>query len=435
MKVRAALLLSLRNFYAGKKNSKHVYRLSNAVLGIAVSLIPLIIVIVVSGGMIEGITSRYLEVASYHIRLSSFRDVSEEELNSTIHFLENVHDVTAVVPIRQGLGLLNTPENRLGVSVRGLGETVYERDAGFNKHIEIVSGDFNLSDSNSMVVSQTVAESIDVRIGDTVKLVTAKRFPGRPLVLKTVNFEVKGIFSTGYQELDATLVYVPFTTASSLFSEGGSLYLGVKVDHPFQDLSFTIDELQEALEGKWFIYPWYEVERSMFASLSTTRNLLIFIMAVIVCVAAVNISSSLYMLVLEKHEEIAILKGFGTGPQLISISFLLTGFFTGLAGVLFGVIFGLAIAVNINNVIRFIEWIMERVIQPITAVLSRGTPMPTEFKVLNPAYYLDSIPIRIRLIDICFVVVMVMILSLVASYFPSRKAAMLKPLEVLRKHG
>ena len=435
MNIRAALFLSLRNFQAGKKNSRHVSRLANAVLGIAVSLIPLIIVIVVSGGMIEGITSRYLEVASYHIRLSSFRDISEEELNSIVHLLENENDVAAVVPIRQGLGLLNTPEKRLGVSIRGLGETVYERDAGFNKHIEIVSGDFDLSDPNSMVVSKTVAESIDVSIGDTVKLVTARRFPGRPLVLKTVNFKIKGVFSTGYQELDATLVYIPFDTASTLFSENGSLYLGVKVDHPFQDLSSTIDEFREVLEGKWFFYPWYEVERSMFASLSTTRNLLIFIMAVIVCVAAVNISSSLYMLVLEKHEEIAILKGFGTGPRLISLSFLLTGFFTGLAGVLFGVIFGLAIAVNINSVIRFIEWVMERVVQPITAVLSHGTLIPSEFKVLNPAYYLESIPIRIRLIDICFVVVMVMVLSLVASYLPSRKAAMLKPLEVLRKHG
>jgi lipoprotein-releasing system permease protein len=173
----------------------------------------------------------------------------------------------------------------------------------------------------------------------------------------------------------------------------------------------------------------------MFKSLATTRNLLIFIMTLIVCVAAVNISSTLLMLVFEKHQEIAFLKSTGADPGFISFSFLCTGFYIGILGAFFGIALGLLVAVNINEVIRALDFSVEHIVKPLIRFSGSDRAEPMEFRLLNPSYYLQTIPVTVNFREIYNVAAMVLLISLGASFFPARKAGSLKPLEVLRKHG
>lgn len=435
MNIPAALLLSIRNFMRRKTKEKSSARLVNAVIGIALSVMPLIVVLVVANGMIEGITRRYLEIGSFHAQITKYKSVENEEIEKLLEDVSQVPGINHAFTIRQGIGMLHSESGRLGVTVKALPKEMYEQDEQFRSYLDIVSGSFDLTQDRGVLLSQAVAEKLDVKVGDSVKLLTARSFPGRPVIIRPTRLVVSSVFSTGYHELDSILIYISYPMGEKLFQEPGSFYLGIKVDDPFRNIGWIAADIISAVDRGWICKTWEDIERSMFKSLSTTRNLLIFIMTLIVCVAAVNISSTLLMLVFEKHQEIAFLKSTGASPGFISFSFLCTGFYIGILGAFFGIAFGLLIAVNINEVIGGLDYLIELFMKPVMLLSGRSTVGDTDFTILNPAYYLQTIPVRINLNEIFNVAAMVLIISLGASFFPARKAGSLKPLEVLRKHG
>ena len=431
----AALSLSRKNFSPKSQKGKKGLHLSNAVLGIALSLVPLILVLVVANGMIEGITRRYIEVASYHIRITQYEDVTPEEGEDLLAGVRNLPNIEAAVPVRQGVGVLYSEDEQSGAGLRGIPRNVLEEDVQFKKYLEMEEGVFDLNSEDSILISGALAKKLNVALGSPVKLLSARSFPGRPAILRSTDFIVKGIFTTGYQELDSTLAYISLNQANILFREAGSFFLGIKIEDPFRNTDFMTANIRQQLDRNWRVYPWHEIERSMFNSFSTTKNLLIFIMIIIVFVAAMNISSTLLMLYLEKKPEIAVLKSIGAEPRLITGSFLITGFIIGILGSFFGIVAGLLLAVNINEVISGIEWLVQSIFQPFIGLFLPNYLPEESFKLLNPSYYLEYIPINIRFSEIFLVSGMVVFLSLIASYFPARKAGKMKPLEVMGKQG
>jgi len=431
----AAFTLSIKNFSRKYRKGRKTLHLSNAVLGIALSLIPLILVIVVANGMIEGITRRYIEVASYHIRMMQYEDVTPGEAEEIVNRVRGLPGVEAAVPVRQGVGVLYSENRQSGVGIRGVPGDVLIKDVQFGHYMEIKEGAFDLGSKDSICISSALAKKLEVSVGSPLKLLSARSFPGRPPILRASNFTVKGIFSSGYQELDASLAYVSMDIGNTLFREQDSFFLGVKIQDPFIGIDSMVAFLYQETGGEWRVYPWYELERSMFSSFSTTKNLLLFIMIIIVVVASMNISSTLLMLYLEKRSEIAVLKSTGAESRVITLSFLITGFIIGVLGLFFGITGGLLLSLNINEVIHGIEWIVQSVFQPFLSYLRDSEAPSDTFRLLNPSYYLEYIPINIRFSELFTVSGMVISLSLIASYFPARKAGKMKPLEVMSKQG
>ncbi len=159
-------------------------------------------------------------------------------------------------------------------------------------------------------------------------------------------------------------------------------------------------------------------------------------MALIVVVACVNVSSTVLMILFERRYDLGILKSVGAGPRALSLSFLLAGFSTGLAGTVAGIAAGLLVAVNINEVIAGIEWTINRVLG--LASLLRSGFLPSAhpfgaFTLFNSAYYLKSIPIRINAGEVISAAVAALLLSALASYLPAARAARTRPLEILRR--
>jgi lipoprotein-releasing system permease protein len=209
----------------------------------------------------------------------------------------------------------------------------------------------------------------------------------------------------------------------------------VKVTDPFQRIDGQLRALEADLPEEAQVLSWYDLERANYKSFQTTRALLIFVMALIVAVATINISSSLIMVVIERTEEIGILKAMGADPQEITRTFVFTGLCVGLVGVALGLSLGLTVAVNINSILAgaelLVNWLVfavRRLISPIVEVQS-SAPV----RVFNAEFYLEEIPIRVKFGELFFVAAASLFLSALASFFPARAAGRIKPLEVLRK--
>jgi lipoprotein-releasing system permease protein len=433
MNGRFVAFFSRRLLRAGGGTGRH---LRGAVLGIAVSLVPLIVVLEVSTGMIDGITARLLEVGTYHLQAPIAPDTPAREMETLASAVAAVPGVVAAVPERQGTAMLLSGRAAAGVTIRFLPSDVFSRDPGFRSYVTITTGTADLSAPGALLLSAALARSLGVSVGDSVSIITTwSENLGGPARLTPAR--VAGIYETGYQELDATLAYASLGFADRVLSPRASRSLiGVKVADPFGDLARIGGAVASAIGGGARVSTWREIEYARLASFATTRALLLFIMALIVVVATVNVSSSVLMIIIERREELGILGSFGAGPRSVSLSFLLAGFATGIAGTIGGTAAGLLVAVNINAVIGGLQRIANFGVAAASLVRRSFVPSAPALDAVtlfNSAYYLKTIPIRIEPLDIAVVAIGTLALATLAAYVPAARMTRLRPLEVLRK--
>lgn len=410
--------------------------LRGAVLGIALSLVPLVVVMEVSTGMINGITARLLEVGTYHLQILLPSRTTETRLSEIAAAVAAVSDVVAAIPERQGTAMLVSAHGAAGVSIRCVPPDVFSRDPGFRSFVTMKAGSADLARADSLLVSSALAASLGIAPGDTVNVLTTfgEGMSGLP---RLTPLRAVGIYETGYQDLDKTLVYAPLGVAARILSPRASRALiGVKVKDPFAELGPIARDVAAAAGNDIRVATWNEIEYARLASFRTTKALLLFIMALVVAVASVNVSSSVIMIIFERRHDLGILKSVGVAPRSLSLSFLFAGFTTGLMGTALGIATGLLVAVNINEVIAGLEWTVNRVLALASLVQSSFVPSAPAlggFTLFNSAYYLKSIPIKIYPAEVIAAAVAALLLSALASYLPALRASRTQPLEILRK--
>jgi lipoprotein-releasing system permease protein len=353
--------------------------------------------------------------------------------------IEGVKGVKLAFPERQSLGMIYSPLGSTWAQIRGVPSDVYMRDEGLRTYLKILSGTFDLSQPENVLLGKTIAEKIGVKVGDTVKLLTVIRIGQRRFAPKLTSFMVKGIISSGYQDLDKLWVYIPYDVGSQIMPESTSNeFIAIKVADPFGDMNSQVDEIYHALPPAWNlarINSWYELEENQYKSFQTTKILLIFIMCIIVLVAIVNVFSTMVMVVMEKIQEIGILKSIGSSPGMISSAFLITGFLTGVMGTILGLTSGLLVAININFLIKKIEVVLSLLTQFVNYLTKplMNWEFASSVKLLDPAYYLENIPIRLEWFEIFIIAFSTIFLSTIASFIPARRAGRIRPLDVMRK--
>jgi lipoprotein-releasing system permease protein len=426
------LRLGVRNLIGRRgRASPH---LVGSILAIGLSLIPLILVMEVADGMIEGITRRYLEVGTYHAQVILPASVGDEEVSGLLSRLRSRPGVRLAIMERQGLGLLYTPTGRTAVTIRAVPPELYSEDEGFRRYFRLESGSFHLASRDSILLGREIAQRLGAGLGDRVKLLVLRGITqGRQLPVLAA-FTVRGVFSTGYQELDKLWVYIPLAASERLLAgRGATRFIGIKLAEPFAGLEAQLERLREVLPAQAEIYSWYQLEKANYKSFQTTKMLLLFIMALILAVATVNVSSALIMVVLERLPEIAILKSMGAGPGAISLSFLITGLLTGLAGTALGLAAGVALALNVNALIRGLESALNAGARLFAFLAAPGSAPPT-LRIFNPEFYLDQIPIHLRFGELYAIGAATLLLAILAAYLPARRAGRVRPLEVLRRY-
>ncbi len=435
-RLKTLIFLSFRIFSFGRKGEKLTRPLLGSILAIAVSLIPLVVVIQISDGMIGGITERIIETDSSHLRTFPYSPISVQELIDKSKEIEQFEFVRNCTVERQGGGLVYSKEGKGGALIRAVEPDFYSSDKGVQQYLQMEDGVFDLSRPDSVVVGRSIARNLGLSTGDEIKVLTGKQFSNGKFLPKISKYKIQGIFSTGYDELDKMWLFIPLFSGEKILTEEMSeTYIGIKTTDPYNNLKEDMLSVRNILPSRWAMYTWKNMNRSQLEIYQTTKSLLIFIMALIVFVAVVNISSSMVMLVIEKREEISILKCIGASPSDISVSYILTGFFTGIMGSILGLFAGIMMSVYINEIITGAEKIVNLVFSFFSFILSPIISTGREnIQLLNSEYYLETIPVTINPSDILIIFIVTVLLAAVSSSIPALKAGKIKPLEILRKH-
>jgi lipoprotein-releasing system permease protein len=408
--------------------------LRGAILGVALSIVPLVVVLVVADGMIEGITARYIEVGTYHLQAQPTLVVDQRSLEESAATLRAKPGLAAF-PEFQGYGVAISGSRTAGVAIRAV-DPAFLQDPGAVSYLKATSGELRLDATNQILLGDSLAKELGASVGDTVSVVTSRPITGAgsgSFAPKVTVLRVRGIVSAGYRELDALWAFVSLRAGSRIFWPGSSrAFVGIKVEKPFGGLEAARSAARAALGPEWNVVTWPEAERNIFRSFSTTRALLMLVMALAVAVAAINVGSALVMLVLERRRDIAILKSYGASPGQLGRIFVATGLAVGGTGTLFGIGLGSLLAWRINDLIGGIELVANAGAR-LWAALSGGRLPQTTLRLLDPAYYLERIPVDIRIGELATVAGLSLILCLLASILPASRAARLPPLEIFRK--
>lgn len=445
MRTRGSLLLALRflGIGAGKSVSNARRSLYGAIAGIGISLVPLVIVLVVSDGMIEGISSRLIELSSSHLRVVDYSGTAEisgdgdgmKRLAARLGGKDLAGTVTGAVAERQGIGIVVGPKGRSGGTIRAVEPSFFADDSAVRSLVSVSSGALDFASGNEAFIGKKLAADIGVTVGDTFRVITMRTVPGGQTFPRFTTFRVKAIISSGYQELDALWVFIPYDTGCKVLSDESSYsFVNVRVADPFGKIERARQQIMREVPDGFAVYTWKEMNRSQFQSFNTTRTLLLFIMLLIVFVASVNVSSALVMLVMERRREIAILKSTGTTTECVTFAFILAGFLTGLGGLVAGMPIGIFCAIHINGLFSWMERGVNAVSRFAFAVSNpAGGAGPETIRLLDPAFYLEVIPVHLRMEELFLVAAGTLVLSVLVSLLPAVRAGREKPIDTLRK--
>ena len=426
--------------------------LVGAVLCIGISLVPLVAIITISNGMINGITERLVSLSSSHLEAVCYSK-NAQVLEEAALAVKSIPGISAAYPMISCPAMAMAGKNRSGVTLRAIPKNVFEEDASYKKLFFTEDGsiaDFATGEKGALI-GKGISERLGVKAGDTIRLVNILSNPSkengaddfdsahnsisiRPSIS---SYKIKAVISCGYQELDSLWLFIDFEDGKKIMGAAQTMNaVMIETADAFSaELPSLQKKVQGVLGGAFRVYRWDQLNRAHYENFSSTKILLDFIQLLIVLVACVNISSALIMLVLERRREIAILKSLGASNGGISASFLLVGISCGVAGLLLGIPLGLFLSVNINGLIHFSEKAINFFAQGLY-FLAKGDIMNfREIHLLDEAYYLKEIPVEIPFGELFFIGFLTLGLSLFASLLPARKAGKQRPLEILRTTG
>lgn len=442
MTFKSSVLFAFRLIFprSAKKSSAR-RSIFGAILCIGISLVPLVLVMSFSEGMINGMTQRIIGLSTGElkaiVRSTAKAASSYDSLAAYAKVLAGTEGVKDVFPQIECEGLASGRKSRVGVAVRAVESDVFERNEDFASFLKVKSGsieDFKVK-KKTAVIGEKVSELLELQPGDKLRMILTKALPNGSVSPVTQTFTVSAVVSSGYQELDSMWVFIPIEQTFSVLPKTSSLYsVMMRTDGGVSaDLARIRSECEAASFGVANVYAWFNLNRSQFENFSSTKVMLTFIMLLIVLVASVNISSALVMLVMERRKEIAILKSIGASSGGITISFLIAGVSCGFAGSLLGLPLGILCAVNSNQIISALEHTVNFFSKLFYILSGNSLASFEDIHLLNPAYYLTEIPISIPFGELFLIATAVLLLSLVVSVVPAVKAGRERPLETFRK--
>ncbi|GHV25685.1 ABC transporter substrate-binding protein [Spirochaetia bacterium] len=421
MNFRSGFFIALRYLWARAHEGGRYLR--GAAAGIALSLVPIMVTMIVADGMIRGITDRYLELGTGHLQIFDFLDLGG--LDDSPVRTANVAGVRGVWQERQGLGVLAGPGGRAGATIRAVDASFWD-DEGSGKFLRVIEGEAKPPSSRTILLGEGLAGAIGAKVGDNVPVMTIRSLDDGSTFPRLTPFTVAGIISSGYRELDALWCIMDYEAGQRILSpEFSDDHLIVKIDDPYRNSDAVAEKISDTLGLGYGVYTWKELQRSQYSSYESTRQLLLFIMALIVLVAAVNVSSATSMLAIERQRDIAVLKAAGASPVETSRIFLWGALLTSLCGAILGIGTGLLIGIFINQIIGGLESIIN-----FFSRFFHGGPV----KLLDPGFYLQEIPIIINWQMVFFIGLFTVLSSLVSSWIPARRAGKIPPMEILRKY-
>jgi lipoprotein-releasing system permease protein len=389
-----------------------------SMLGIGLGVAALVIVLSVMNGFQKEVRDRMLSVVS-HIEVISADGGALEDTLGTLQQVKAHSQVIGAAPFIAAQALLARGEDMKGVLVRGidpaLEPSVVDLSVaaqGFNKSMPginaLVPGQFGV------VLGVDLAGQLGLRIGDPVTLIAPNgQVTPAGVLPRLKQMQVVGLFNSGHYEYDSALAMLHVADAGKIFRLEGPTGIRLKIKD-LHEARAVARELAPELPLGMAVRDWTQQNRTWFAAVQVEKRMMFIILTLIVAVAAFNLVSTLVMTVTDKRADIAILRTLGASPQSIMGIFMVQGAMVGIIGTLGGMLLGLLVAFNID------------VIVPALETLFRASFLPKDI------YLISRMPSDPQMSDILPVVVISLILSFVATVYPSWRASQVNPAEALR---
>ncbi|MCL2093976.1 MAG: ABC transporter permease [Treponema sp.] len=418
--IPSAFFIALRYLLGRAKEGGRYLR--GAAAGIALSLVPIVVTLIVADGMIRGITDRFLELGTGHIQVHNF--LGDRDPEEALPHVEDLEGVRGAWMERNGLGVILGTGGSRAAMIRAIEPSFWE-DEGSMRYLQVLEGEGKPQGNRDILLGDELARSIGAAAGSTIRIMTLQLGAGESYYPRMGVFTVRGIVSSGYRELDALWCIMTYEAGLETLSDTGGAHLLIKIEDPYNGSQAMVQTLYDELGSGYGVFPWMTLQHAQYSSYMSTRQLLIFIMALIVLVAAVNVSSATSMLVIERQRDIAVLKASGARPAFTSSIFLWGAFLTGLTGTILGLSAGLILGVSVNGIIRTLE----SALHFFSQVFFGG-----ELDFFDSSYYVDTIPILINVPALAVIGICTILSSVLASWIPAHRAGKLRPLDLLRKY-
>ena len=377
--------------------------------GIALGVAILIIVMSVMNGFRTELINKILGF-NPHIIVKPFETkITQEELNNLDNLSKKISSTALTF---NGQGILINKENTIGVIVRSyVDDEIKKIDLIKNG---IIDGSLDSFGKNQIIIGKELAISLNLIVGDDIALMSTSNlqtpFGNLPLQEK---FTISSVFSTGLAEFDQNVIFIPFKNASSLFElDDKDINLEIFLNKP--DSADFIKEKIQKIFTNHYVYSWTDLNRSFFGALKVERNVMFIILTLIIIVAAFNIISGLTILVKNKTKEIAILRTLGVSKKSVTKIFFLIGFTIGSLATLTGVTFGILFSYYIEEIRILITTIFNIKLFP------------------EEIYFLNQMPSEINIGYILIISFFSLIITFLATIFPSLSAAKLDPVKALK---
>jgi lipoprotein-releasing system permease protein len=405
-------MLSLRYLRARRKEGFISVIAGFSFLGIMLGVATLIIVMAVMNGFRQELLTKILGLNG-HLLIQPL----ESPLTDYAAVADRVSKVPGIylaAPLVEGQALASSPFNASGVVVRGMRGADLAKLTQVSKNIKqgTLAG---FDDGQGIAIGARLAEQLSVRAGDNLSLV-APRGAVTPMgtTPRIKAYKIAAVFEIGMSEYDSAFVFMPLTEAQAYFNRAGDVTaIEVYTDDPDRIDSFR-KAVTDAAGRPIYMVDWRQRNATFFNALQVERNVMFLILTLIVLVAALNIVSGLIMLVKDKGSDIAILRTMGATQGAIMRVFLITGAAIGVVGTGVGFIIGVIVCAYIEDIRRFLSWL-------------------TNTELFSPElYFLSQLPAHMNVKETTAVVVMALGLSLLATLYPSWRAARLDPVEALR---
>jgi lipoprotein-releasing system permease protein len=418
------LLIGLRYLKAKRKSTFISIITLISTAGVALGVMALIIVLAVMTGFEEDLKEKILGTNAHLVILKSNSSIGKYD--ALMARLKGFEGVVAATPFIYSQVMLSSGKNVSGVVLRGVDAKTDPQVTNLYKSMiegKLTDLDQNASSSgegdgpsrSGVIIGKELAKNLNLYLGDPVSIVSPMgNITPLGMVPKLKQARIVGIFNTGMFEYDSTLAYVSLKDAQSFLGMDDTVTgIQLKVANVYKTGELA-RKINKELGFPYHARDWMQMNKNILFALKTEKMVMFIILTLIVLVAAFGIASTLFMVVMEKNKDIAILKSMGATGRSIMRIFVLEGLIIGVIGTVVGVLGGLLVAFNL---------------EPIVGLVQRLTGFELFSK---DVYYLDHFPSQVVPADVLLISVTAILISFLATLYPAWQASRMHPAEALR---